>query len=266
MEKLPVSVFIIAKNEEARIKKSIQSVSKWAAEVIVIDSGSDDNTVALSESLGARVIYNKWEGYVAQKVFGEQQCKYNWILNIDADEEVSVELAAEIKSLFINGEPQYKAYICRMVIVHRFDKKCRKFAPETNSIRFYHIAYAGFKYGDLTSFCHDSVILNFSVANNTTGRLKQPILHRSLNSITQAVEKANFYSSLQAQELFNSNRCPTMIRIFFEPVLWFFKAYFLRRYFVFGFNGVVDSYIFAFTRMVRLAKARELFLERDFKE
>ena len=67
----------------------------------MIDSGSTDATIAIATSLGAKTFYNKWSGYGQQKVFGESLCKNKWVINIDADEEVLPELAAEIKELFL---------------------------------------------------------------------------------------------------------------------------------------------------------------------
>ena len=72
MPALPISVFIIARNEADRIALTIDSVKDWVDEVIVVDSGSDDDTVALSESLGARTVFNEWRGYGPQKVFAEE--------------------------------------------------------------------------------------------------------------------------------------------------------------------------------------------------
>lgn len=104
MFKLPISVFIIAKNEEDRIFSVINAVKDFAEEILVIDSYSDDNTVKIAENAGAKVVQNKWNGYGPQKVFGENLCKNKWILNIDADEEVTKDLALEIKKLFLNED------------------------------------------------------------------------------------------------------------------------------------------------------------------
>ncbi len=88
-DRLPLSVFIIARDEADRIARPIESVIGWVDEVIVIDSGSTDETVAVAEQLGARVIRNDWPGYGPQKRFGEDQCRNDWLLNLDADEEVT---------------------------------------------------------------------------------------------------------------------------------------------------------------------------------
>lgn len=133
-----ISAFIIAKNEEARIARAINSLKNAVDEIIVIDSGSSDNTVSIAGSLGAKVVFNEWKGYVAQKIFGESLCSHEWILNIDADEALSADLQDEIGYIFA-GELQerYKAYRMNMVIMHRNDLRPRKCAPSTSQIRLY---------------------------------------------------------------------------------------------------------------------------------
>ena len=76
------------------------SVINLVQEVILIDSGSTDETVLIAKKLGVRVIFNKWPGYGKQKRFGEQICKNDWILNLDGDEVLSPELASSIRNVF----------------------------------------------------------------------------------------------------------------------------------------------------------------------
>jgi glycosyltransferase involved in cell wall biosynthesis len=101
----PLSVFIIARDEADRITRTLEAVSALSDDIIVIDSGSRDGTVALAKEAGARVIHNEWPGYGQQKRFAEQQCRHNWMLNLDADEVVPPELAGEIAALFAHGDP-----------------------------------------------------------------------------------------------------------------------------------------------------------------
>ncbi|MEJ1463078.1 MAG: glycosyltransferase, partial [Candidatus Sedimenticola sp. (ex Thyasira tokunagai)] len=82
MDKLPLSVFIIAKNEARCIGEVIDSVRELADEVIVVDSGSSDDTCDIAEARGARVLFNEWPGYGQQKRFAEEQCRNRWLLNI----------------------------------------------------------------------------------------------------------------------------------------------------------------------------------------
>lgn len=265
-KKYPISVFIIAKNEADRISRGIISVRDWADEVIVIDSGSEDDTVAVSESLGARVIYNAWRGYGAQKIFGEKECRNDWIINIDGDEEISEELAEEIKSLFDKGEPPLKAYNITITIVHRFDTKAHKWAPSNSPIRLFHKDYASFD-SEINGLYHDSVIPKADkLKPENIGHLKHIILHRSIRSIAHSVEKANFCTTMQAKEMFEKGKKPTVLRIMTEPLTAFIKAYFLRRYFIYGLNGFIDSVLFASSRFMRISKAREYFQEAAFKK
>ena len=107
-----ISAFIITKNEASRVAKAINSVKDIAEEIIVVDSGSVDDTVSIAESLGAKVIFNEWPGYVKQKSFAESLCKNNWVLNIDADEELTQELQAEIKQIFNSAKFKPTIFVC----------------------------------------------------------------------------------------------------------------------------------------------------------
>lgn len=254
-----LSGFIIAKNEEHRIALTINSIKNIVDEIIVIDSGSTDNTVKIAQELGARVIYNPWPGYVAQKAYGEKLCAHDWILNIDADEELTPELKDEIEFTFkSDNQDRFLAYQINFVILHRRDKKPRYLAPANKFTRVYNRKFCSFA-NTVNSTTHDAVVFNKEI--DSSGKIydfNEIAYHRSGTSIEQLVAKANFYSSEQARDMAKNGRRPYKIRIIFEMFFWFFKAFIIRRYFVFGFDGFVDSVIFAFARFIRLAKAREL--------
>ena len=84
-----LSCFIITRNEARKLQAVIMSVRDLVDEVIVIDSGSTDDTVLIAETAGARVINHEWPGYGAQKRFGEEACRNDWVLNLDGDEVLS---------------------------------------------------------------------------------------------------------------------------------------------------------------------------------
>ena len=88
--RLPLSVTLITLNEEDCLARAIKSV-EWAQEILVVDCGSTDQTVKIAQDLGARVLHNPWQGYGQQKNFAQKQAQFDWILNIDADEEVPPE-------------------------------------------------------------------------------------------------------------------------------------------------------------------------------
>lgn len=262
-----ISAFIITKNEENRIERAIRSLQNVADEIIVIDSGSTDRTIEIVESMGVKAVYNNWQGYVKQKVFGESLCKHDWILNIDADEELSETLQDEISYIFkSNIQDKYKAYKIKITIMHRAEQSVRMFAPYNDVIRLYNKAFASFA-NTIDTTTHDSVTLNSDINYNTSNvyELNERAYHYSGTSIEQLVHKANFYSTEQAKDWVKLNRKISKIRIVTEFPICFFKAFFIRRYFVFGLNGFVDSMIFAFARFLRIAKAREKINDTDSK-
>ena len=109
-----LSIFIIARDEADRIGRTIEAVRGLSDDIVLVDSGSTDGTQGIAERLGARVVFNPWPGYGQQKRFAEEQCRHDWLLNIDADEVVPPDLAAEIASLFAGPGPAADAYQIRI--------------------------------------------------------------------------------------------------------------------------------------------------------
>lgn len=257
--KLPVSVTIIAKNEADRISRTILSVRDWVDEVIVVDSGSTDDTVGISQALGAKVFFNPWPGYGPQKRFAEALCRNKWVFNIDADEEVTPELEGEVRGLFAAGSPEDKAFAVKTYSVFPFEERPRRFAVSMVHGRLYHTDFAHFK----DSTVHDSIVLR---SGGNPVLLKHGLNHYLFRSHAHAVEKVNFYSSMQAEDQFRKGRNPGAVKIVVTPLWAFFKAYVLRGYFRYGLDGVIRSYIYAFSRLIRLAKTREKFQEQQYRK
>ena len=110
----PLSIFIIARDEADRIARTIEAVRALSDDIVLVDSGSTDGTQTIAERLGARVVFNPWPGYGPQKRFAEELCRHDWLLNLDADEVVPPELAAEIAALFAGAGPGADAYKLRI--------------------------------------------------------------------------------------------------------------------------------------------------------
>jgi glycosyltransferase involved in cell wall biosynthesis len=249
-EKLPISVFIIARDEADRIGLSIQSVRDWVDEVIVIDSGSTDDTVKVSQGLGARVFHNPWNGYGLQKRFGEDQCRNDWLLNIDADEVISDELAQEIAALFKGAAPAETGFVLRVRDMLPGEKKLSPLAHTNFVLRLYNRKKARFS----DSPVHDSVI----VSEGQTRLLEHPVMHRSFRSLAHAIEKMNHYTGAQAQQLALRGLPFAPARLIIEFPMAFMKDYFLRGYMFRGRRGFVNAVLYGFTRFIRIAKYLEL--------
>lgn len=254
-KKYPISVFIITKNEEDRITNAIESLRSWVNEIIIVDSGSTDNTVKIAKKLGiAKVIYNQWKGYGPQKAYAENLCKNKWVLNLDADEICTKELSEEIIYLLNSKEiAAYSAYKVRIKINPRFSKSKFNFAPEDMVIRLYDKTKAGYD----QNIIHDTV----KVREGQIGQLQNKIAHNCFLSYKHAIDKINYYTTLQAEDLFKKGKHPSALRIVFEPFFAFIKSYFFNKYILWGIEGFIEACIYSFSKTIRLAKARELFFK-----
>lgn len=250
-QRLPLSAFIIAKNEEDRIPAAIKSVIDWVDEVIVMDSGSTDGTVEAAKGLGATVVYNEWPGYGLQKRFGEDQCRNNWLLNLDADEEVTPELKEEIKARFANKSYQ-NADAWRIMIRDMFahETEPAAWAYGYHQIRLYDRRKGRFS----ESPVHDTVRPGEGAKiANLTGIMA----HRSERSLEFQVGKYNRYSDMQVADMQTRGRKLPRLRLLTEFPMSFFKGYFVRRYWKYGWWGVILAMNYAHGRFLRIAKAYE---------
>lgn len=258
--KIPLSIFIIAHNEEDRILAVIKAAKAIKFdELIIVDSGSTDKTCEIAENEGAKVIYNKWKGYGPQKKFAESLCKNDWILNIDADEEISPDLASEINKLFLSNASSFnnllesaEGFKIKIVNKFRFEIKPKKLSYFYNQIRLYNKKKISFK----NSPVHDSVAFK---NKENIHQLKNIIYHQSFRSFSHWIEKINSYSSMQAEDRFKRNKNFNKLSAIYIMPLAFLKAFILRRYFIYGVDGVKYSILFAFSRFARIIKTQELF-------
>jgi glycosyltransferase involved in cell wall biosynthesis len=245
---LPLSVFIIAKNEADRIGRTIAAIRALSDDILVIDSGSTDSTRQVAEASGARVLYRSFDGYGAQKRYGEEQCRHDWLLNVDADEVVPERLAAAIRAVFeAEGGPDRDAY--RLGIAEIFPGES---APHPWSYTLWPVRLYRRDRGRYSpSPVHDRVDL---VAGARVGRLRPAIHHFSVRSLGAQVEKLNRYSDQQADDLGARGVSIPTWRVFVEFPAAFLKAYFGRRHFVRGTYGFLTAMNYAISRHLRMAK------------
>lgn len=244
--KLPISCYIIAQNEGDRIGTTIKSVRDLVDEVIVVDGGSTDDTVAVCASLGAQVIANKWPGYGFQKRFAEDRCKHHWLLNLDADEEMTPAIIAEITQLFAKGEPAEAGFIFQIKDLLPGEQKLAWLAHTDLRIRLYNRNKGRVE----ASPSYDPVIIE----QGEVKTLKSPVMHRSFRSLSHMLAKINSYSDVQVKALEKRGLSFPYVRLFIEYPIAFLKAYILRAYALRGWRGFIYAIIYAHGRFVRVAK------------
>lgn len=184
MKKSKISIAIIAKNEADRIGRLIKSV-KFADEVLVVDSGSIDGTQELCKKLGAKVVFHEWAGYAVQKQFAMEHTSSEWILNLDADEEISDSLAEEMQHAIINAGPDVSAF--SMPRLSRYLGKWIKHGgwyPD-RKVRLVRRGKGRWKGEGL----HEQLIVNGKIE-----RLSEPILHHVYRNISDHVATINRFS------------------------------------------------------------------------
>lgn len=252
----PLSVFIIAQNEADRIGLTIAAARPLSDDIVVVDSGSTDGTQAVAEALGARVIFNPWPGYGQQKRFAEEQCRHDWLLNLDADEVLPADLAAEIAALFGAGEPAADAYKLRIAEIFPGEKAPHRFAYTLAPVRLYRKSKGRYS----PSPVHDRVELRRGAR---VGRLKGTIHHFSVRSLGEQMDKLNAYSDAQADDLDSRGATLSAFRLIAEFPANFVKAYIGRRHALRGLYGFMTAMNYAFYRYLRAAKHWERRLRRD---
>ncbi|APV49092.1 benzoate transporter [Betaproteobacteria bacterium GR16-43] len=225
MDPLPLTVCIIAKDAASQIGECLASV-RFAAEVLVVDSGSTDATVAIAEREGARVVVHEWQGFGRQKQFAVQGAKHDWVLCLDVDERVTEALAATIRAEM--AKPRCNAY--RLARRNRFLGVWLKHGegyPDW-TLRLFHRAHASWSNDEV----HEAVLTTSQVA-----RLTGDLLHDSAEDIATYLAKQNRYTSLHAEALFKQGVRANAWRLFVNPAVRFVKFYFFKFGFLDGAPG-----------------------------
>ena len=185
-----ISIAVIAKNEADRISRLLKS-AEFADEVIVVDSGSTDGTQDLCAQLGAKVVFNKWPGYAAQKQFAMEHATSEWILNLDADEEISDSLAEEIQHVVNDAGPDISAF--SMPRLSRYLGRWIKHGgwyPD-RKVRLVRRCKGMWKGSGL----HEQLVVNGEIK-----RLSEPILHYVYRKISDQVATINKFSDIYVTE------------------------------------------------------------------
>jgi len=220
-----LSVVIITKNEELNIGRCLTSVQEIADEIIVVDSGSNDGTVDIARNLGASVYHQDWLGFDKQKNYAASLATKDYILFLDADEEVSEELKSSIREAMakkdrVGWKIHRKTYYMGKVLHHVWHREWL--------LRLVKRGEGHFK-GDL----HEKMI-----CNGKTGKLRGPLLHYSYKSLSDQMNRLVGYARQSAMIMEKEGRKFYFFNLVLNPMWAFFKV-FLRGGFLEGYRGVL---------------------------
>lgn len=251
-----LSVAIITRNEAANLPRTLASV-RWAGEIVVVDSGSTDATLEIARDAGARVFEEPWKGFATQKNSAIAHTTGDWILSLDADEEVSPELALEIQSL-LGGEPAFGAYrIPRLN--HFLGEPLRHggYWPDPK-LRLFRRGAAQFA---------ERPVHEIMQADGPTGQLEGHLLHRCYPTLSEYIEHMNRYSSIAAEALVTQGRtggsCLWLIwNALLNPAATFLYNYIFRLGFLDGRAGLLQHVNHSFYIHWKFAKAWRLTEEK----
>lgn len=244
----PISCYIRTLNEERCIRQVVRAAFQVAQEVVLIDSGSTDATLAIAEEEGARVIAQAWLGNGRQKRVGEDAARHDWVLDLDADEVVTPELAAELRSVFAAG-PQSPMYELTLITVPPFGAPWRNF-KQARRIKLYNKRHI--RIPDHAAWDQLEV-----PPGTTLGRLRQPIMHHAFAGMEHVIAKLNRASTVRAREAKLKPLWAVTLRVIFGWPLYFLKEYLVNGLIRGGVYGFAYACAIAFGRWLRDVKMYE---------
>ncbi len=244
---MKVTVTVITRDEAANIAAALQSVS-WADEIIVVDSGSTDDTVAIARQHATRVESRDWPGYSAQKNYAAGIASNDWILSIDADERVTHELGAEIRGL-LAGTPSARGYRIPRVAWY-----LGRWIRSTDWYPDYQLRLYDRRVGQWNGRrVHESVDLQ-----GTLGQLRHELQHYAYRDLSHHLATIDRYTTLAAEQWLAEGRTTNGFELFIHPRLAFIRNYLLRGGIRDGEPGLLVSKLNAYYVFLKLAKLWEL--------
>ena len=241
-----ISAVIITKNEESNIAAAIESV-RFADQVVVADTQSDDNTVTIARQAGAEVHSIPFEGFGATKNKALRFCRGDWIISIDADERVSPELAENIITAINSGNGPACYAVNRLTYFLGKPIRHSGWFPD----RVVRLFKKGYEFSNKQ--VHESLVTDGDI-----GRISGLLYHYSYRDLHQYIEKVNHYTSLNAREMMNAGRKGTILDMLVHPPAVFFKMFVLKLGFLDSFTGFILAILSSYHVFVKYAKLRQI--------
>jgi glycosyltransferase involved in cell wall biosynthesis len=245
-----VSVVIIAKNEAHIIRQTLLSLQGLTDDMVIVDNGSTDDTEAICKQMGAVVISTAWQGYGPTKNMGIQAAKYNWILSLDADEAIDETLKTAIKNINTADEQKvynlnFKNYFCGKWLRH----------GEWGSDRHIRLFNRRLVQWDAAAV-HEQLQLppQASIIN-----LPGNVLHYTVNSMQDYMEKTERYARLNAAKYFEQGKKSSFVKRWLSPSFSFIQNYVMKFGFLDGREGYITAKTTARYTFLKYAYLKQLW-------
>lgn len=249
-----LSVALITKNEETNLRRTLESI-KWADEIIVVDSGSTDRTVAICREYTDAVINQDWQGYARQKNVAIDRTSGDWILSLDADEPIEPALAEEIRAIIASPDALDGYRIPRKTIFLGKWVKHGGWYPDYN-LRLFRRGKGRFQ----ERAVHEAIRIE-----GTVGNTRHAIEHHTYPDIASYMTRINSYSSLAVDVMADrgiSRFKASWVMILMRPLLTFIHKYVFRLGFLDGKHGLVLNLFHSCYVFAKYAKAWEFQTRR----
>ncbi len=229
---MSLSVIIIAKNEAAKIRKCLESV-QWANEIIVLDSGSTDETVSIAKEYTPHVFETDWPGYGAQKQRALEKATQPWVLNLDADECVSEALKQDIQNILSQPHNPNDGYKIPIQMVF-YGQPLKYTSSPSRHVRLFKRENARFS----KDIVHEKIVLPRQAKIR---QLLSAIYHQSYQDVSHALAKINRYSSYSAKVAIKQQKSSHLGTAIARSLWMFLRCYFLQKGFLDGKAGFLLS-------------------------
>lgn len=243
---IEASAVLITKNEEDSLPPTLAALKDFA-EIVVVDSESQDRTRQIAENYGCRVFIRPFDNFSDQKNYGIEKASKEWILSVDADEVVSPKLRTSLCEITQKGSDFDGFYIRRTNFI--FGKQLRYGGQSSKKVpRFFRKGKGRF----------ERPIHERLVVRGKLGELSGELFHYSSGSMEEYLRKLAFYTGLEAQWLARQGVQPTRRNLWFKPFLRFFYHYFLRFGFLDGYEGFLYHVLSSFYYYIKYARLKEM--------
>ncbi len=247
---IPVSVVIVTRNEEKNIGDALESVKDFD-DIVVLDAFSDDATIEICRRYPARIYQQEWQGYAQQKQTAINYARNNWVLLLDADERVTLELKKELSDLLRSATDKFGFYV-----------------PRKNFFLGKWIRYGGW-WPDYTlrlfrkdrAYIEERKVHERVVVKGPAGYLESPLEHYTYRTISEYIKKMDNYSSLAAEEILSNNPQKAsflLLKMTFRPLFTFIRMYILRQGFRDGIYGFILAVLYSHYTFLKYLKVWEM--------